>query len=159
MWSSLDTSLPGWVSTDPFHSGYTITVPLWGLSSWHQCKGVDWVVPAKGAQCLVLHILCGGQLRFSLSSGAVITRHWSQLYPIYWSSNPSSADAVLCLMPSLLMCCSCLLFLCRTLLVLQLFHCVSMSAVLGFCSLFYTEHILLLPSHMSDLPTDQLAIG
>ena len=38
----------------------------------------------------------------------------------------------LCLLPSLLRCCSfllCLLFLCRSLLVLQLFHCVSLSAV------------------------------
>ena len=46
-----------------------------------------------------------------------------------------------CLLPSLLRCCSCLLFLCRSLLAIQLFHCVSLSAVLGFCSLFYTVHI------------------
>ena len=47
-----------------------------------------------------------------------------------------------CLLPSLLMCCSWLLFLCRSLLVVQLFHCVSLSAVLGFCRLFYTIQIL-----------------
>ena len=46
------------------------------------------------------------------------------------------------LLPSLLRCCSCLLFLWGSLLVLQLFHCISLSTVLDFCSLFYTAHIL-----------------
>ena len=46
-----------------------------------------------------------------------------------------------CLLPSLLGCCSCLLFFCRSLLVLQLFHCVSLSAFLAFYSIFYTVQI------------------
>ena len=65
--------------------------------------------------------------------GAVMTRHWSQLYPIdcllvLTQLMQSYASHLL---PSLLRCCSCLLFLCRSLLVLQLFCCVSLSTVFG----------------------------
>ena len=41
-----------------------------------------------------------------------------------------------CLLPSLLRCCSYLLFLCRSLLVLQLFHCVSLSLFWAFAASF-----------------------
>ena len=47
-----------------------------------------------------------------------------------------------CLLPKLLRYCCCLLFLCRSLLVLQLHHCVGMSIVLGFCCLIYSGQIL-----------------
>ena len=40
-----------------------------------------------------------------------------------------------------LRCCSCLPFLCTSLLVLQLCCCVSLATNLGFCSFFYTVHI------------------
>ena len=50
-----------------------------------------------------------------------------------------------CLLPSPQRCCCCLLcllFLCRFLLVVQLFCCISLSAVLGFYSLFLSVKIL-----------------
>ena len=41
----LGYSLPGWVSTDQFCSGYTINaIPLQGLSSRHLCKGTELLV-------------------------------------------------------------------------------------------------------------------
>ena len=45
-----------------------------------------------------------------------------------------------CLLPSLLRCCSCLFFLCRSLLVLQLFCCVSFSAILFLQPLLCSEN-------------------
>ena len=92
-----------------------------------------WLVVSAGSLVRV-------QLRFSLCSGAIITRCWFQCI-LYWSSSPSSAVTVLCLLPNLLRGCSCwlcLLFLCRSLLVVQLSCSVGLSAVLGFFSLFYT---------------------
>ena len=56
-----------------------------------------------------------------------------------WCSPVPHASAL----PSLLRCCRCLLclfILCRYLLVLQLFHCVSLSTVLGFCGLLYSVY-------------------
>ena len=29
---------------DPFTGQVLLTVPMWGLSSWHQCKGTEWVL-------------------------------------------------------------------------------------------------------------------
>ena len=73
---------------------------------------------------------CRCYLRFSLCSEAIITRCWSQFVSYLLVFKPSSADAVLCLMTllSLLRCCHCflcLLFLCRSPLILQLFRCVN----------------------------------
>ena len=112
----------------------------------YMCKGADWWVrhQCKDAQCLVLQVLCGGQLRFSLSSGTV-TRYWSQFFLfiallVLAQLMQSYASHVL---PSLLRCCSC--FLCllyMSLLILQLFCCLSLSAILGFCSpLLYTTYL------------------
>ena len=58
------------------------------------------------------------------------------------------------LLLSLLKWCSCLLcllFLCRSHLVLKLFHCVSLSTILGFCCLFYTAHIFAVPAGIAYL--------
>ena len=54
----------GQLSTGPYHLG---VVPLQGLSSWHQCKGTEWMV--VGVEWDVTFV------RFSLCSGAIITRH------------------------------------------------------------------------------------
>ena len=98
----------------------------------------------KDVQCLVLQVLCGDQLRFSLCSGAIITRCWFQFISYLLVSSPAQLmqSHASHLLPSLLRGCSCLLFLPRSPLVLQLFCCVCLSTVLAFCSLFYTAHIL-----------------
>ena len=122
-------SLLGQLSTDPFHSGYTI----WYCSIvrsliTHQCKGADWVFSVR-VQCLLLQVLCGDQLRFSLCSGAIITRCWFQFISYLLVSSPAHLMQSYAshLLPSLLRCWSCLLFLCKSPLVLQLFCCVSLS--------------------------------
>ena len=71
--------------------------------------------PCKGVQCLVLQILCGGQLRFSLCSGAIITRCWFQFisYLLVYSPAQLMQSYASHLLPSLPRCCSYLVFLCR----------------------------------------------
>ena len=59
---------------------------------------------------------------------------YTLLVPAQWMQSYAS-----CLLPSHLRCCSCLLFLCRCFLVVQLLCCVSFSTVLGFCSLLYSS--------------------
>ena len=117
------------------------------LSMLQRCrmlgKGVVWVVLVKVQNGQYCRFPCRGQLRFSLCSEAIITRCWFPFYPIYWFQS-SSADAVLCLMPlaqppKVL---QLLALLVQVSTGLQLCCCVSLSAVLGFCSLFYTTHIL-----------------
>ena len=66
-WNSLDTPLL--VSCVLIHTFQGIPyniAPLWGLLSWHQCKGTEWWVALKGCR-----------LRFSSCSGSIITRCWS----------------------------------------------------------------------------------
>ena len=117
--NSLDTALlVSWVLIHSIQ-GIPCDIFYCEVSSQHHCKDTECLV--KGVEWLVLQILCGGQFRFSLYSGAVTRRCWLQFISY------------------LLVC---LLFLCRSPLVLKLFCCVSLSAVLGFCSLFYTVHIL-----------------
>ena len=96
-------------------------------NGWFSCTGVECMVVSDSS-------LVRLQLRFSLCSGAIITRCWFQfilyLFGLLVPTQLMQSYAS-CLLPSLLRCCICLLFLCMSFLVVQLFCCVSLSAVFG----------------------------
>ena len=125
-----------------------------GASKWHKIKGRCMIPLHTCIMCLIVHYVdpcCkGAELQDPLYidvewmvvtsgspsiTGEVTRRHCLQFASDFCPLVPSITTAVLCLMPYIALpprCCSCLLCLCRSFLILQLFCCVSLFNVLGF---------------------------